>query len=466
MTTAKPTDCIYCGAPAGSAEHTILAALGGLRKDRGILCGPCNNGFGETIDSALAEDMKPINAILGVMNGRTREPIAAPVEDTATGRIYVLTSGRRLDHPDAVVVSESTRAGVRSMNAVASTQKQADDFIHRLRQEGKPVQVTARETVPLLFASTPTVPWNFGSTDTFRCIARLVVNILASYRPLLAREGWLAPVKDFIRSGGDDTPWVSYAYAERSETPERFDFAHRFVLMFDADSGEVRAHVSLLGIVELSVRLGTTPIERTETLTYEMDVLAQSAPSDVAVTTTEGLAFEFPTEPTPDPGTHVPERLARVLAKRNDRIWNEDAPKLLAALNAAREIEHFDRHDAIVEALAGQKQRLLNLASFVASGVRDHLTETFGESAGSSIGDAFGLLAAPDGSSRTGVTDLTHVHAEMLCYVMADHLLDILNERPIESDELRFLLEGGRGAAVVGRHMMEQVQQAHPALRE
>ena len=464
MAEAKPSDCIYCASAVGSAEHTILAALGGLRTDRGILCTPCNNRFGAVIDKALAEDMKPINAVLGVMNGRTRAPIAATVEDAATGRNYVITAGRRIEHPEVVVVSESMQAGIRQLNAVASTQKQVDDLLHRLRQDAGPVTVMGRETVPLLFASPPTAMWSFGGTDTFRAIARLAVNILATFRPALARGSWLVPLKNYMCKGGDDGPWVSYAYSDASEIPGRFDFAHRFVLVLDAESGEVRAHVSLLGIIELSVRLGAVSMEKTETIVYEMDVLAQSPPDDIAVTISDGFNFTFPSGPTPDPSMFVPKRLARVLAKRKDRIWSQDAPSLLAAINAAREVDPADRHESIVDALAGQQQRLLNLVSFFATSVRRHLVQTYGEDAGSPMGDAFGVLAAPDGSSRTGVTELTYVHADMLRYVMADHLLAVLNERAIEMDELRLLLEGVRGAEIVGRFMVEQVNRAYSAI--
>ena len=118
-----------------------------------------------------------------------------------------------------------------------------------------------------------------------------------------------------------------------------------------------------------------------------------------------------------------------------------------------------------MEALAEQQQRLLNIATFVATDIRRHMTDLFGAEVGSAIGDAFGMLAKPDATNRTGVSDLTHVHAEMLRYVMADHLLEILNEREIRGEELRLLLEGGPGAAIIGRYMMDQVLQGHPLMK-
>ncbi|MEO7037369.1 MAG: HNH endonuclease [Polyangiaceae bacterium] len=56
--TARFDDCIYCGSPNGSGEHTVQAALGGVRTNKGILCGRCNEDF-STIDAALARAYAP-----------------------------------------------------------------------------------------------------------------------------------------------------------------------------------------------------------------------------------------------------------------------------------------------------------------------------------------------------------------------------------------------------------------------
>jgi len=105
----------------------------------------------------------------------------------------------------------------------------------------------------------------------------------------------------------------------------------------------------------------------------------------------------------------------------------------------------------------------LNLAVFIAQDFKRHLTEQFGSEAGAVV-DALAPLVQPDGQSRTGVTNLTATNAEMLVYVMADHLLPIIDVRAVEADELRLLLEGLPGAAVVGRHMLAFLHQVHPEL--
>src|SRR4051812_39614080 len=60
-----PKTCMMCGGRAGSAEHTFPAVLGGRRTNRGIYCGPHNNGFAG-LAAIIGGQLKPINALLAV----------------------------------------------------------------------------------------------------------------------------------------------------------------------------------------------------------------------------------------------------------------------------------------------------------------------------------------------------------------------------------------------------------------
>lgn len=458
---SKASDCIYCGDPAGSAEHVILAAIGGFRTDRGILCGPCNNAFGADIDAALVRDLAPLNAVIGVMNGRSREPIAATAEQDATEMSFVLTNSRRLDHPDAVAISDTTQDGIRSVYAIGSSQKQLDDFVHRMKGEGKPVKVVRRERPPRLFTTTPTVYWEFGGSKPLRAIARLVLNLVASFRPSVARDPGVAAVKDFIKTGGAPEPWVNYAYAPSSDEQSKFEFSHRFVLMFDAERQQVRAHVSLADVIELAVTLGSAQLAKTETIVYEMNLLARSASgSDIDISEVAGLTYPTPIPLTPDPIEMIHERVAQLVFKRNAHLWAQDAPSLVGKLNEVREYEPDRRREALTAALTSQRQRLLNIAVFVARDLPRRASETVDAETGEALRTALGALVEASASSPTGVTQAAAAYADRLVPLMADHLLEILQERPIEPDELRYLLEGKRGAAVIARDMLEYVERA------
>jgi hypothetical protein len=438
----------------------VLASLGGLRTDRGILCEPCNNGF-STIDAALADSMGPLGAMIGVHHGRTKAAIATPLEDPETGRTYVLTGGREIGHPEPVILEDQTVDGVRNLYAVASTQQQAEEFVRQLKAEGKRPEVRF-ERVPLLFATTPTAPWMFGGPQTYRAIAKAALNVLAHLRPARAREPWLFPLKRFVLDGGDSGPWVAYDFGVEpdSRLPRpSFRFQHRILVGFDAQAGLAYARVSLLGVVELSVVLGSCHVQQSETLVYDVDVVASRAPGDVRTHEIPGVALHPPREPVENPARFIPDRLVAFLNERNAWTWEQDAPGLVVALNDTRGCPEWVRHERIVEALEGQQQRLLNLASWVTRQARSHFVADFGPQ-GAAVGDAFGVVAKADGGGRTGVTDLTHAVSEQLRYVMADHLIEILNERPIEADELRCLLEGKDGAVVVAEYLVGEFRKA------
>lgn len=411
--------------------------------------------------------MRSLNALIGVRHGRTKDPLRVEVHHPETGRSYVLSEARQVRHAEPLVLDDWTVDGVRNLDAVASTQEQADEFVRRIRAEGKPVTVK-RERVPLLFASPPTTTVSFGGPMAFRAVARVTLNVFAHHYPGLARMPWLDAFKRFIREGDGD--FVAYEYRDGTDPEpglpdDSFVFQHRFVLGQDSTSGLVYAHVSLLGMVELAVRLGVTELSRNETLVHDVDVTADAPPDDVRVQRIADVALLRPGLPTPDPTVHWRQRLERLAQKRADILWNEDAPALVRALNAARELPPTDRHRHIAATLEGQRQRLLNLAAYVRVALRQHLAKELGEEA-AQVADALGVLVQGDGKSKTGVTDVTKVHADMLCYVMADALVGRLQDHPLTETEVRSMLEGHVGAAVVGRYMVGELHKTHPFFRQ
>ncbi|MEO7037370.1 MAG: hypothetical protein ABI548_25670 [Polyangiaceae bacterium] len=398
--------------------------------------------------------------MVGVQNGRTRDAVETTIKDSI-GRTFVLSSASQLKHPEPLVLHDSTDGTTRSLYAVASTQQQADEFVRDLRAEGKPVSVK-REMVPLLFADIPMAEWGFGGTDTFRGVAKSVVNLLAQRYPERAREPWLAAVKQFIRYGGPFEGLVDYEYsAGATELTDSFDFQHRFILTFDAASGRVYAKVSLLGVVDLRIHLGSAAIVQSETMVYEMDVLARRPPDDIRIQTFAGVTLCPPEAPTTDPRPFIFDRLRLLDRKRADLIWRREGAQLVQSHNDARNSAQADQHDLVVQALGDQRQRLLNLAGSFARKLQRHLTQTIGAE-GQAIGGAFRLFTQGDRSSKTGVTDLTYAVAEMLRFVMADHILRMLTTRPIESVELQGLLEGSAGELIVGEYMLAEMKKGHP----
>jgi len=279
-----PEDCIFCGEPAGSAEHLTLAALGGLRTDKGILCGGCNQKF-SSLDLALAKDMRPLNAAIGVRHGRTREPMSTTVVDAGTGRKFILTNGGHLEHDEPLVLKDETVDGVRTVYAVTSTQHQADEFVRQMKASGKATTVTSRERVPLALrdAADPLVGLRrTGHAESGR------EGRAQPLRAPLSNDGARAvarTLKRYIQEGSPTDSYVTLDYAAPSPPlpADTFRFQHRFVLALDAATGLVYARASLLGVAELAIELGRTTIHRSETLVHDVDVLATRAPDDIRV---------------------------------------------------------------------------------------------------------------------------------------------------------------------------------------
>jgi len=454
-------DCIYCGEPSGSGEHTVAASVGGLRTDKGIQCGTCNRGF-SPIDESLSSDLRLLNAQIGVQNSRTKKLVEAIVTEPQTGRTYILSDGGELRHPEAVVLRDVTVGDVRTVEAVASNQKQADDFVHRMKLQGKPTK-TYRTRAPHLLVEQPQAFAGFSGPPSFRAVAKTVLNLLAQWRPAAARHCGLKPLKDFVRFGTDNA-FAHFEYdadPDKRLPPDSFDFQHRFLIAFDARKKVAYAKVSLFGVYEICIRLGNGDWGRSETYVYDMDVLAVRSPGDIKTHEFDGALFP-PGTKTNDPRPAFQQRVDRFLAKFVDKQWTEEAPSLAERLDAIRSAPAVDRHDLIVTVLEGQRQRLLDLANTFITRLAAHLKKTLGDE-GEAVGELLQLLVSGDTTTQTGVSELSFVNAEMLRNVMADAILPIVNSGPVDKSTLRNLLEGQPGIVVVGSYLTEAV--VKPVLR-
>ncbi|MDM3878268.1 HNH endonuclease [Pseudomonas alloputida] len=65
---------MLCDSPLSDAndseEHIVINAIGGRYKVSGVLCVQCNNGAGQTWDSALAKDLQSLGLLIGVKRER------------------------------------------------------------------------------------------------------------------------------------------------------------------------------------------------------------------------------------------------------------------------------------------------------------------------------------------------------------------------------------------------------------
>ncbi len=68
---AAPPRCRLCrSAPPDSEEHLFQSALGGRRRIRGVLCKPCNERLGATIDADMIESLAGVRMLLAIEGDR------------------------------------------------------------------------------------------------------------------------------------------------------------------------------------------------------------------------------------------------------------------------------------------------------------------------------------------------------------------------------------------------------------
>ena len=64
--------CIFCEAelfPATKPEHILLAALGGKKTSRRIVCSECNNDLGSVVDKELTDQVAFVRSLLRLQSG-------------------------------------------------------------------------------------------------------------------------------------------------------------------------------------------------------------------------------------------------------------------------------------------------------------------------------------------------------------------------------------------------------------
>jgi hypothetical protein len=465
--TRSLEQCIYCTNPVGSREHVVLSAIGGLREDRGILCGKCNSELGYSVDEALARDLATLCAQAGVLRGRDKTAIEVTVTEPSSGRDYTLSEGGRLQHPEVHVIRDQTSDAIRSVDFVASTVQQRDEFIRKLKAEGKPYKVNkVPNEIPLLVIAPPVMQTKFGDTDTLRGVAKAALNVLAHLQPSRAREPWLDGIKRFIVEGGPSEPWVWFDYLEPPEPripSESFALQHRFLIGADATSGRVYARVSFFGVYELAVHLGTTPIQESVTLVYDVDPLATKMPDDFQDHEIKGVALGIPGQPTLNPAEPCQGRLVKFLKTCCDLQWQRDEDELVAAINGVRELPHEMQRDQIGALMKGQLQRLLNLVTVAIARLKRFNLSEFEELC-PDFRNSLTELVVADANSWTGISSQTMALLETMRKATVEAVLEATVEHPINGHELRRLLERDVGLALAFRIVMSEVEVRHPEL--
>lgn len=130
-------ECVICDSPLSDAndseEHIIINAIGGRYKVFGVLCVRCNNGAGQTWDSALAKDLQSLGLLIGVKRERGVLPSLA-VENLDGDQLLLHADGSM--SPASASFSQTPEgSGVMRIELVARSTEEARKILKGVKRK-------------------------------------------------------------------------------------------------------------------------------------------------------------------------------------------------------------------------------------------------------------------------------------------------------------------------------------------
>lgn len=179
-------DCIICGKPAGSREHIFPAALGGWRTNKGIYCGPHNEGF-SPLAAVLAEQLRAINALLSVRPDHSSTACALVVDGPGGQALEV--SGTKVKLAPPAVAAPIADGEVREL--AFGSEAEAQEWVKRQKDAGYDVTLTKKEWQTRYFAEPMHISLSLGGSEGLRAAGYVALTFFAHHFSALARDkGW------------------------------------------------------------------------------------------------------------------------------------------------------------------------------------------------------------------------------------------------------------------------------------
>ncbi len=445
--------CIMCGGRAGSGEHVFPAALGGRRINRGIYCGDHNLGF-SPLAAVLAEQLRLINAGLGVRPDRSDTAVQYEIVDPATGQAHLLSANSaELARPH--VVEDVVKGVGRQLQVRVSDDSQLQQWIADQRAAGLQVHVTRGEPGESLSLRSHPVELKLGGPDGMRAVGYIAMTFLAQYFPAVARDPGLDSFKQFVLGAQvDQRVWWDFAESSQDNPPNSFRFGHRILVGVSAGRQEAYARVSLFSTLDFAIHFGTAAIDVDATVVTDIDPLADRAPDDLhVIRADECLAtVDKPVSLTANLQSAIASGQAQkrfeLLMERISAFNTERAAQaLLPELLAAHSLPPFQRPDRVKSLLKTEAQRVINLMKFVVARLTQELAA---DPTTAQLATSLKVLVAEDQNSPTGITQATECALGLAIEALAAQVCQDIDVGVLDENRLCSLIGGGLGAAIVG----------------
>jgi hypothetical protein len=402
-----PKACIICGQRAGSREHTFPAGLGGRRTNKGIYCGPHNQGFSH-LANIITQQLKSINALLAVRpdHKNSAEPI-----------YYTSPEGERL-----VIFNGLVK---RATPDVADS----DRSLH--------------------------VQLQLGGPDGLRSIAYIALTFFAHHFQNCARHSGLDAVKAFLLgNGNNDFVWWETARAVDTLPPNPFPFGHTIVVMTSATTQEATAFVSLFQSFYFGITLGRLSGLTDKSVVVCIDPQADKAPSDIREDKRDIVLLPLV---KPDPmhahlERNIRERtsqrsLQELLNKIQRWKFDKDMASVLLRLNAARGLPADRLVGQITTIVEEQASRVYQLMKYVAA---EFITAQKDNPTVQPVMRHLKAMIERDAAVPSALTPTAEDCAIRCMLALVNDLAKRLIQRDITLDDLWEVFSSGHGAGIVG----------------
>ncbi len=400
--------------------------------------------------------MRQFNGLIGVRPDRGDRPHLA-VADFEGESIGVDHTGRPMLHAARVVGEEPTADGHTLMRVMVSDERQAQQFIGKLRSTGQTVTIERREHRSV-HLDTGHIHMQFGGEVALREIGRVALNFVAHEWPELARKRELDAFKNYVKgleaSAASPSPvWWSPTDAFPIPVP-KFHFGHQ-ILVAVAKSGQLLARVRLFGTLDFTVHFADFPVRDESAVMFDIDPEADHPPDDL-VRSTLGIGVAPNWVARPMVGglsdlDHLKSAIAQLLNKVSARQNMLVCEALAPRLNATCLLGDSERFHEVASILADYPGVVLFLVRHAVRTAAQSITEV-------ELQPLFEPLVQcllPDPTAANGLSEPADALVSLATQALALSIATELSQGAISLARLGEFVNG-LGASIVAKAVFDQ----------
>jgi hypothetical protein len=301
---------------------------------------------------------------------------------------------------------------------------------------------------------------SFGGHEGLKSIAYIALTFFAQYFPEPARSVELRPVKDFLLSNNHN----DFAWWLDSETPNDipinpFEFGHTISVLTSSITNEATGFVSLFGILNFGVRLGTISGLKDKTVVVFINPLAESAPSDIQKFEFEKVIIQIQ---KPEPlQAHLiimvkersGERKFQELANKIERWkFRNDMEPYVRRLNSVRLQPPNAFSNEVKNVVEENTNRVYRLMLYVADKF-EKIQEFTSEKV--LVSKLLNFSVETDPSTQSGLTSFATERVSSVMIALIGEISSRLNKGELDTEYLFQIFSSNIGAAIAAKVMTE-----------